>query len=115
MTVTTFQQENLVNPTDLIMKSLFVLVFKSDNITTYLRLKIHYDADRLLYLHGALKDSNHLFISLINPVEYTFVAKRLVQPVNREGVDKDFDKVDTNVLLHYLTSLNIVSTTLALN
>jgi len=115
MNLTTFKSEKIINQQDLIIKSLFILVFTSEAINTNKILKLSRESDRLLYLHSMLKPSNHLFVSVINPVEYTFISKQLVQPKNREGIDEDFDKVDTNLLLEYLQSLNAMSFTIALN
>lgn len=115
MYLTTFKQEALPNPHELIIKSLFVLVIKWDMPNTYTNLRLSYDSDRLIYLYNMLKDSNHLYITMVNPVEYTLIAKQIVKPVNRQGIDEDFDKVDTNLLLAYLHNLNILSTTVSLN
>ena len=115
MNLTTFQQEDLPNSQDLIIKSLFILVIKWDMYNTYMNMMLHPEADRLMYLYNVLKPVNHLYISMINPVEYTFIAKNLVQPHNRAGLDKDFNTVDTDLFLAYLHNLNILSTTISVN
>jgi len=115
MNLTTFTQEQLPNPQDLIIKALFILVIKWDMQNTYTNLKLHPDADRLVYLYNMLATVNHLYISSINPIEYTMIARNLVNPRYREGIDKDFNKVDTELLLTYFHNLNLLSTTISLN
>lgn len=115
MYYTTFQQEELPNPPDLIIKALFVLVIKWDMIDTYKNLMLHPEFDRLLHLYNILYSHNYLYIASINPVEYTLISKQLVNPINREGLDKDFNKVDTDLLLTYLQNVNILSTMISLN
>jgi len=115
MHLTTFQQEELPNPQDLIVKSLFVLVMKWDMYNTYANLRLHPDSDRLIYLYNMLQPHTYFYISSINPVEYTLIAKQLVNPKDREGLERDFNKVDTDLMLAYLHNLNILSTMISLN
>lgn len=115
MELTTFTQEQLPNPDMLIIKSLFILVFKAEAHNTRFFFSTHPYAEQLTYLYNMLHEYGYLYLASINPVEYTFMAKQLLKPVNRLGLDDDFDKVDTNLLLTYLQSHYIMSNTISLN
>lgn len=115
MKVTTFQQEGIYNDPALIIKSLFILTFKVEHPSIQYLLSSHPYAEQLTYLYNKLYDTNYLYFSVVNPVEYTFVAKQLVKPHNRLGLDKDFDKVDTDLLLLYLQAHILMPTSISLN
>jgi len=115
MNFTTFQQERLPNSNSLILKALFILVLKWERIDTYNNLQFYPDFVRLSYLHNLLKPYNYFYMASINPVEYTLIAKQIVEPRNREGLDKDFNKVDSDLLLDYLHNVNVASSIISLN
>lgn len=115
MKVTTFKEEGIYNDPALIIKSLFILTFKAEHPSTQYLLGSHPYAEQLTYLYNKLLDTNYLYLSAVNPVEYTFIAKQLVQPKNRLGVDEDFDKVNTELLLLYLQAHILMPTSISLN
>lgn len=115
MYISNFVEEEILESNNLVLSSLFILVFVFPSSTTYLDVQGHRQKE---VLSGMLKNENlkdYFFLSLVNPIGFNFVTKNLPQPHLRSGINNDFLLVDTNELYDFMQVINVMSSTFALN
>ena len=115
MYLSTFKAENIKEEENLVIKSLFIIVFITPTELTNEKIKHHIFKEELELIRYNPIVSKYSFLSLVNPSGWNFISKSLPEPLNRQGIEKDFLMIETNVLHNYLRIVNVLSTTIALN
>lgn len=115
MLITTFNEEGVINPTDLILKSLSILAFLCPSEDTNTKIQYHenrYELERLRYNETL---SKFVFICLVNPPGYTMVTKNHCRPQDRKSINEDFLLVEEHSLYEYLQVVKVISNTYSMN
>lgn len=115
MLITTFNEEGVINPNNLIIKSLSILAFLCPFTDTTTRIRYHENRIALEKMRYNEVLSKFVFISLINPVGYTMVTKNHCRPSDRQGIQIDFLFIEEQSLYDYLQVVAVFSNTYSMN
>lgn len=115
MLITTFNEEGVINPNNLIIKSLSILAFLCPFEDTNTRIRYHENRTVLEKMRYNEILSKFVFISLINPVGYTMVTKNHCRPMDRKTIEEDFLFVEEQSLYDYLQVVAVISNTYSMN
>jgi len=115
MYLSTFKEEAIVQESELIIKSLFILTFISPNKLTNYYIEHSPYKNELEQIRYNKIVSKYSFLSLVNPQGWNLISKNLPEPNKRNGIQEDFLMVETNTLHNYLRIVDIISSTIALN
>lgn len=115
MYLSTFKEEEIINQSDLILKSLFILAFLTPNEDTNTRIRFSEDRKFLESVRYSPALSKYTFISMVNPPGYNLVAKNLPDPRHRQAIEEDFFFIEEHTLHEYLKLINVISATFGLN
>ncbi len=115
MYLSTFKTENINDEQNLIIKSLFILVFISPTELTNNKIKYHQYKEELESIRYNTIVAKYSFLSLVNPPGWNYIAKSLPEPENRRSLQKDFLLVEMNILHEYVKIVNVMSNTIGLN
>lgn len=115
MYLSTFKDEAIVDPINLVIKSLFILVFITHKTDTDARINTHPNRELLKSFKNNAYINGYTYMSLVNPSGFTLVSKFLPKPLNRRPIEEDFLFVETESLYDYLQTVDSISATIALN
>lgn len=115
MYISTFQEEEIIDTSNLILKSLYIIAFITPKEDTNLRINHHPLKHSLSQIRYNENVSNYTILSLVNPIGYNLVTKNLPKPQHRNSIEEDFLMVEAETLHEYLQLVNVISSTLALN
>jgi hypothetical protein len=115
MLITSFDEEGILDQSNLVLKSLTVLAFICPNEDTNTKIRYHRYREELEKLRYNEVLSKYIFLSLVNPQGYTLVTKNLPRISDRQGIEIDFLFVEEASLYEYLQIVNVFSNTCSLN
>ena len=115
MYLSTFDDEELIDTEQMILKSLFVLAFITPREDTNTKIRYHTKRTELENIRYNASLSKYSFLTMINPIGYNLVTKNLSKPSHRLGLNHDFLFVEANILYEYMQVVNVISSTFALN
>lgn len=115
MLITSFNEEGLLDETNLVLKSLAILTFICPRLDTNTRIRYHENRAELERMRYNPFLSKYVFVSLINPIGYTLVTKNLPRPADRQSIEIDYTLVEENSFYDYLQIVDVIAGTYSMN
>lgn len=115
MYLSTFVEENINSPAEMIIKSLFILAFITPKDDTNLKIKYSDYRSELEQIRYNSIVSKYCILSIVNPNGWNLITKNLPEPNKRKGLEEDFLMVEMETLYNYFQIVNVISNTISLN
>jgi hypothetical protein len=115
MLITSFNEEGVLDETNLVLKSLSILTFICPREDTNTRIRYHENRHSLERMRYNEFLSKYVFVSMVNPIGYTLVAKNLPRPSDRQSIEIDYTLVEEDSFYDYLQMVNVIAGTYSMN
>lgn len=115
MYLSTFKEEGINNEPDLVIKSIFRLLFISPNVLTNPAIEGSYNREHLQRIRYNENVSKYVFIPSYHPPGYTLISKKLPIPEFRQALDVDFLFIESELFVEYLKITDTFTSVIGLN